>query len=347
MKKQILTLAALTALLLMGSGSKALAGLQMKLMDNLGNTVTITDNGVGDNDPTVGSIKFLGAVGPNWILNVTAGISKPVAGSASAPELDISTLNFSAGAGTLDIQLSDTDFTTGSPVTYQASVGGTTSGSVTFNTWADGGNVALAETTLLTSQGPFSTSPFSGNQSAVKSPGGSPYALTLDTTITHAAGGTTSFDANLIGSSSSSPQPALSLVKTASTNTANVGQPVTYYYAVTNNGNVTVNNINIVDDNGTPKDTSDDFYVNAAPFSLNAGQGAVFAIPHISEALCMTNGGTNLYVGTMTVNVLNNGDVAVYFLQSQGIVDNRYGTNATAATGWYTGQTQGPGTLFQ
>src|SRR5208282_5572230 len=107
MKKQIVTLAALTILLLLGSGSKALAVLQLTLTDDLGNTVTITDNGPGDTDPTVGSISFVGAVGsnPNWYINVTGGLSKPVLGSASAPELDITTLNYSYGAGTLDIQL--------------------------------------------------------------------------------------------------------------------------------------------------------------------------------------------------------------------------------------------------
>jgi hypothetical protein len=200
MKKQIVTLAAVTTMLLLGSGSKASAGLQMKLTDNLGNTVTVTDNGLGDGDTNVGSINFVGAVGPNWNINVVGGTSKPFTGSASAPELDITTLDFSTGAGTLDIQLSDTDFTTASPVNFLASVGGTTSGSVTFNTWVDPGNVALAETTPLTSQGPFSTSPFSGNQSnVVTSLGGSPYALTLDATITHAAAGNSSFDANLSG----------------------------------------------------------------------------------------------------------------------------------------------------
>jgi hypothetical protein len=70
MKKQIVTLAAVTTMLLLGSGSKASAGLQMKLTDNLGNTVTVTDNGLGDGDTNVGSINFVGAVGPNWNINV-------------------------------------------------------------------------------------------------------------------------------------------------------------------------------------------------------------------------------------------------------------------------------------
>lgn len=134
------------------------------------------------------------------------------------------------------------------------------------------------------------------------------------------------------------PHPSLQLYKTASTNLAMVGAPVTYYYAVTNTGNVTITNINIVDDNGTPTDTNDDYYVNATPFSLAAGQGTSFAISHITEPLCVTNGGTNFNVGSLTVNVLPDGNVEVYYLQSQSLDDNRYGTNANAATGWPKGR---------
>ena len=133
------------------------------------------------------------------------------------------------------------------------------------------------------------------------------------------------------------PQPALQLYKTASTNLAMVGQPVTYDYAVTNTGNVIITNINIVDDNGTPHDTNDDFYVNPAPFSLEPGQGRAFAITHITEPLCVTNGGTNFNVGSLTINQLPDGNVEVYYLQSQDLNDNRYGTNANAATGWPNG----------
>jgi len=128
--------------------------------------------------------------------------------------------------------------------------------------------------------------------------------------------------------------PALVLVKTAFPTNPASGEPVTYYYAVTNVGSVTITNINILDDNGTPGDTSDDFYVNGAPFSLAAGQGTVFAITHISEPMCISNGGTNLNAGTLTINVLTNGNVEVFYMQSQSLNDNRYGTNATAATGW-------------
>ncbi|MEM7030894.1 MAG: prolyl oligopeptidase family serine peptidase [Chloroflexota bacterium] len=49
------------------------------------------------------------------------------------------------------------------------------------------------------------------------------------------------------------------------------GQSFAYTYLVTNTGDVTVTNISIVDDNGTPGDTNDDFTLNACIASLEPG----------------------------------------------------------------------------
>ena len=201
MKKQILTLAAVASLLLWGS-APAEATLTLRLDDgNASDLVTVQDNGTGDSDSTPGSIIYLGPVGPNW-STIIGGTSKPANGSATAPQMDISIQKAasSSSGGTLEIQLSDTDFTTTlpvTPVTFVSAIGGNTAGSVVFNSYADGGNALFAETTLLVGLGPFSTSPINGNQNVGKSPGGSPYSLTLDTTITHTGVGTSAFDASL------------------------------------------------------------------------------------------------------------------------------------------------------
>jgi hypothetical protein len=131
--------------------------------------------------------------------------------------------------------------------------------------------------------------------------------------------------------------PGLELIKTSDKSVVSPGEIVTYHYVVTNTGSLTISNINIVDDNGTPLDPTDDYTVNATPFTLAPGESATFDIPHISEPLCTTIGGTNFPAGTLTVNVLASGDVEVLFLQSQNLNDNRYGTNATVATGWKNG----------
>ena len=53
---------------------------------------------------------------------------------------------------------------------------------------------------------------------------------------------------------------ALHIEKDADLTTVNtVGQTITYTYLVTNTGNVAIANVDVVDDNATPDDTSDDF----------------------------------------------------------------------------------------
>jgi|GEM_PF-2100475 len=331
MTKKICILTPLMALMFWAVAPQAHAALQLKLTDNLGNTVLVTDNGAGDSNPNVGAIGYSGAVGDNWYFNMSGGVSKPSLGSAAAPQLDINTKDFSSGPGTLTIQLSDTDFTAPAPVSFIASIGGTTVGSVSYNTYVDPGNANFAKTTVVTSQGVFSTSPFSDNQSVSGNPGGPSYSLTLETVISHATAGSSGFDANLSGASSS--QPGLQLLKTASATNALPGQPVTYSYAVTNTGNINLTNLNIVDDNGTPADPNDDYFVNAAPFTLAAGQGTQFAIPHITVPLCTIVGGTNTPAGTLSINVLTNGNIEVIYLQSRSLVDNTYGTGAVGWTG--------------
>ncbi len=57
------------------------------------------------------------------------------------------------------------------------------------------------------------------------------------------------------------PLPGIALVKTASPAVVAPFQPVTYGYTVTNTGNVTLTNITVVDDNGTPGNPADDIVV--------------------------------------------------------------------------------------
>lgn len=217
MKNQII-LTGVMCLLIAGS-VPAQATLSLKLDDGIGDSVTILDNGPGDADPTVGSIAYSGFVGFNWFLSVAGGTSKPVSGSAAAPDLTLSTLDFSFDAGTLDIQLSDTDFVNATPMTFTGAISGSTDGIVTFNTWADPGNILFGGNTAITSQGPFATSPFNDSQSVSRDPGGSPYALTLNATITHSSFGTSSCDAGLTGVST----PVLEVLPLAPGDTAPIG----------------------------------------------------------------------------------------------------------------------------
>ncbi len=205
-------------MVLLGS-APAQATLSLRLDDGNGNSVTITDNGPGDEDPTVGSIGFTGSVGFNWFLTTAGGTSKPVSGSDSAPELTLSTLDFSTGAGTLDIQLSDTDFVNSPPMAFTNTISGNAGGSLAFNTWADPGNSLFGGNNPITSQGPFIAQSINDSQSVVKDPGGSPYSLTLNASITHTFGAMSSCTATFSGA----PIPAPVVEPLAPGDTAPIG----------------------------------------------------------------------------------------------------------------------------
>jgi hypothetical protein len=83
--------------------------------------------------------------------------------------------------------------TTGS---FLATIGGTTAGSVVYNTYADGGNSLFATTLGLTSQS-FNSTPFSGSQSSASEILAFPYSLSQEVIITQTGNGVTSFDATL------------------------------------------------------------------------------------------------------------------------------------------------------
>ena len=76
MKMQVLALGAVAIVLLLGCGLKAHATLRLKISDNLGNSVTVTDNDPNDSNPTTGAILFVGPVGTNWV-SASGGVLTP------------------------------------------------------------------------------------------------------------------------------------------------------------------------------------------------------------------------------------------------------------------------------
>jgi hypothetical protein len=172
-------------LTVLGWASWATATPTMTLDDGAGHTVTIVDGGLHDSNPLAGAVTWVGSLG-SWKLNVTTGVSKPVVGSPSAPELDLNSIDATTRAGgVLTITLSDSGFMLDG--TARAIIGGTTAGSVTYKTWADA--------TLLTSQ-TFGSGPFSGITLGSVTANG-PYSLSEQVIITQHGAGVSSFDANL------------------------------------------------------------------------------------------------------------------------------------------------------
>jgi hypothetical protein len=193
----------------LGAPARARATFEMHLHSAAtGADVVITDNGAGDLNPALGVITFSGAVG-NFAINVNTGESKPVLGSATAPQMD---LNFLATklvgspADTLTVEISDQGFLT-SPLSVGGQVGGTFSGSVTGVTALDAfdnGNT-LFGTAGGSKTATFTSSPFSGTLPILPVTGATPYSLTERVVITAGAGaGTTSGDFEI----NSVPAPA-------------------------------------------------------------------------------------------------------------------------------------------
>ena len=112
------------------------AGMWVSLNDGA-TSVIVSDEGPLDGTlGVVGAVSYNGPVGAAWIVNITSGISKPLVGGPAVATLDLSSQNVTGGAGTLTIQLTDTDFIlptlTGLSGTLTSAIGGTTQGTVTL-----------------------------------------------------------------------------------------------------------------------------------------------------------------------------------------------------------------------
>jgi uncharacterized repeat protein (TIGR01451 family) len=153
-----------------------------------GASVTITDNGSGDNDPTTGRIEFVGAVG-DFTFNQAVAESKPYTGNSSDARQFTSDLHMtSATGGTLLIQVSDTDYQlspSSGAGTLTLGYGGVTDGTASLQAYMDPNNAAFytgSGTYTTGLQGPFSGS-FSTNTSTDVTENG-PFALTTVSTVT-------------------------------------------------------------------------------------------------------------------------------------------------------------------
>jgi hypothetical protein len=163
-------------------------------------TVTVTDGGAGDINPTAGRISFFGSIG-TFSINLTSGISKPVIGTTDVGELDLSSFQISgSAAGTLSVRLTDTDFAQEGVAFGLSAIGGTTDGTVAASTYLGRTNAEFGTGELLTDFGVLTGPSFSDSElvsiaPVVNAGGSSPYSLTILATITHtAAGQTTGFD---------------------------------------------------------------------------------------------------------------------------------------------------------
>lgn len=148
-----------------------------------------------DSCPVAGCVTYIGAVGPNWLVNISTGQPGPLGN----PILDLSSVNTNFGANSsITIRYSATDLAGPLPG-FLASIGGTlaTGHSLTYQAWANANNVLDAKQCAIGNLLSFTNPPVAfGGSTGGGCAVGALYGLTLEVVITGGAG-TSSFDANV------------------------------------------------------------------------------------------------------------------------------------------------------
>lgn len=178
--------------------SPAHAGpITLFLDDGAGNTVTITDGGVGDSNTLANVITFVGSVG-NWILNATTGADLSTPSQAKIDLNSVNAIFFGSGLSSMTIDFTVAGLSLPGPVdtllpAYGATVvGGTTDGTVEFNTYFNDNVTPLATLGQFSSPNGHST-PFAGSANFGTTYMNSFYLIN-EAIITQKGAGVTSFD---------------------------------------------------------------------------------------------------------------------------------------------------------
>ncbi|HEY2187951.1 MAG TPA: PEP-CTERM sorting domain-containing protein, partial [Caldimonas sp.] len=171
------------------------------LMCTGGDDIIVQDNAAGDTIAASGAISF-SATAFGYTLLVNTSQSKPMLGSATSPQLDLTFSATSNGsAGNIFLYASDTDFVA-SGGTIALTIGGTNSGgsgSDQGRAWGGTSNTEFqfSGANLLASLGPLTTSAFAASAGGTFAPTTDPYSLTIGTTISRTTAGTSTGDLNL------------------------------------------------------------------------------------------------------------------------------------------------------
>lgn len=186
------------------ASSPAQAAFFATICDDLacsgGNDITVQDNSAGDTIGALGGISFsTSAFGYSLLVNTSQ--SKPMVGSAAAPQLDLTftATTSGAGGGNVFLYTSDTDFV--SSGSFLLALGGTNSGgsgTVTGRAWGGTSNTALqfSGANLLGSSGAQSGVAYSSSVGGSFSSAVNPYSLTIGAAINRTTAGTSTGDLN-------------------------------------------------------------------------------------------------------------------------------------------------------
>lgn len=190
-------------LLLLASTPQAYGLATVRLnLDGGAPEITCADGAGCDLSPLAGVVTISSSLLPDFLVNVTTGISKPV---FAEPMMDLNSVNIqtTGGAHTLSIEFSDDNFSVPSPA-FSLKFGGTLSGSgavsVQGDAYLDEGNALFAQTSYIGTVGPFGPGAFAGTSSG---PGTADTSYSLTQIITL----TTTGPANFSGDFELSPVP--------------------------------------------------------------------------------------------------------------------------------------------
>ena len=181
-RRIVSTAAALTAGLILAA--PAHSALILSLSDGT-DTVTTIDL---DED---GAVLFVGQIG-DWVLNVTVGVADAFGdGDTQKSRLDLGSLNVtgsSENGGTLVISITDTGNTVPIGETgFSLNLGGTTDGTVSFESYVDSTNTAFGTDTLIHESGLLGDGAFAASGTGSVTVSG-PYAITTIVRINHEDG---------------------------------------------------------------------------------------------------------------------------------------------------------------
>ncbi len=223
-KGSALLVCAMALLCLAGTSARADAALIAYICDDMlctgGNDTIVTDQGPGDNFPgsvqvgqiNAGAINFAG-----FTIMTNVAQSKPLIGSAAAPQMDLtfSVVSSDNLSHTIFLYASDTGFTgTGA---LALSLDGTqppfgAGNTVRGRAWGGTSNTELdiSGANLRADTGTTGATPFDVTLNGFLPAGVNPYSLTIGVTITRTAPGTSTGDLNV--SVTPVPEPASMLL---------------------------------------------------------------------------------------------------------------------------------------
>ena len=195
---------ALCSALALAAASVSQATPMLRITDGI-TTVLVADNSASDSSAAAGFINYQAPAGlfAGWSIIVSSGTTKPIIGTATAPELDLNwsiTRNANAGVGTLTVCFSENGFNlTGLAQAVNSSGGtlGTGANTALIRTYYDTANVELAATSLMTTHNFSGPGAFAANDANNSVPADPNVAFTIKLDLVQGAGQITSGDIHL------------------------------------------------------------------------------------------------------------------------------------------------------